>query len=86
MNALAYSDLRSNLADVMEKVCDDHDPVIITRSKKRPVVLMSLEDYESIEETLHLLGSPKNASRLMESIANIRAGNYQERELLPDEG
>jgi len=63
MNALTYTDVRANFANVMDKVCDDHEPVIVTRSKKRPVVMMSLEDYESIEETMYLLKSPKNAAR-----------------------
>ena len=82
MNALTYTDVRSNFANVMDKVCDDHEPVIVTRSKKRPVVMMSLEDYESIEETMYLLRSPKNAARLREAISNVEKGKIKERELL----
>jgi antitoxin YefM len=82
MNALTYTDVRSNFASVMEQVCDDHEPVIITRSNKRPVVMMSLEDYESIEETLYLLRNPKNAQRLREAIQNDLKGNVQERQLI----
>ncbi|MCG8527470.1 MAG: type II toxin-antitoxin system prevent-host-death family antitoxin [Opitutales bacterium] len=82
MNALTYTDVRSNFANVMDKVCDDHEPVIITRSKKRPVVMMSFEDYESIEETMYLLRSPKNAARLREAISNVEKGKFKEKELL----
>lgn len=82
MNALTYTDVRSNFASVMEKVCDDHEPLIITRSKKRPVVMMSLEDYESIEETMYLLHNPKNAMRLREAIQNDQKANIKERKLI----
>jgi antitoxin YefM len=82
MNALTYTDVRSNFASVMEQVCDDHEPVIITRSNKRPVVMMSLEDYESIEETLYLLRSPKNAQRLRNAIQNDQKGKIKEQQLI----
>ena len=58
----------------MEKVCDDHAPVIITRKNERSVVMISLEDYQALEETAYLLRSPKNARRLLESIAELAAG------------
>jgi antitoxin YefM len=66
----------------MEKVCDDHAPVIITRKNQRSVVMISLEDYQTLEETAYLLRSPKNARRLLESIAELEAGRGTERELL----
>ena len=84
MNTLNYTDVRSNFATVMEKVCDNHEPLIINRNKKRSVVMMSLEDYESIEETNYLLRSPKNAKRLREAIENVEKGNYKERKLLEE--
>jgi antitoxin YefM len=65
----------------MEKVCDDHAPVIITRKNERSVVMISLEDYQALEETAYLLRSPKNARRLLESIAELEAGCGTEREL-----
>jgi antitoxin YefM len=65
----------------MEKVCDDHNPVIITRKAARPVIMMSLDDYEALEETAYLLRSPKNARRLLESIAQLEAGKGAEKEL-----
>jgi antitoxin YefM len=66
----------------MEKVCDDHAPVIITRKNERSVVMISLEDYQALEETAYLLRSPKNARRLLESIAELGAGGGTARELL----
>lgn len=81
MNTITYSSARSNLAQTMEKVCDDHAPVIITRKATRPVVMMSLDDYEALEETAYLLRSPKNARRLLESIMQLEAGKGTEREL-----
>jgi antitoxin YefM len=66
----------------MEKVCDDHAPVIITRKNQRSVVLLSLEDYQALEETAYLLRSPKNARRLLESIAEFESGGGTERELV----
>ncbi len=68
----------------MEKVCDNHEPLIITRSKKRSVVMISLEDYESIEESNYLLRSPKNAKRLRDAIENVDKGNYKEHKLLEE--
>jgi antitoxin YefM len=65
----------------MEKVCDDHSPIIITRKAARPVIMMSLDDYEALEETAYLLRSPKNARRLLESIVQLEAGKGTEREL-----
>jgi antitoxin YefM len=66
----------------MEQVCDDHTPVIITRKNQRSVVMMSLEVYQALEETAYLLRSPKNARRLLASIAELEAGGGTERELL----
>jgi len=82
MDAIIYSHARSHLAETMEQVCDDHAPVIITRKNQRSVVMMSLEDYQALEETAYLLRSPKNARRLLESIAELEAGRGIERELL----
>jgi len=66
----------------MEKVCDDHSPVVITRKTAKPVVMMSLEDFEALEETAYLLRSPKNARRLLESVAELESGKGTEKELV----
>jgi antitoxin YefM len=82
MDAIPYSHARSRLAKMMEKVCDDHAPVIITRKNHRSVVLLSLEDYQALEETAYLLRSPKNARRLLESVAELESGGGTEQELV----
>ena len=82
MDTIAYSDARARLAETMEKVCDDHAPVIITRKNNRSVVMMSLDDYHALEETAYLLHSPKNARRLLRSIAELGSGAGVERELM----
>ena len=82
MNAQPYTHARHHIAEIREKVCDDHVPAIITRKSRGSVFMMHLEDYQALEETAHLLRSPKNASRLIESIAELAAGGGTERELL----
>ena len=81
MDAITYTTARQNLAKTMEKVCEDHSPVIITRKKNDSVVIMSLEDYTALEETAFLLRSPKNTRRLIEAIVQLAEGRGTEREL-----
>jgi antitoxin YefM len=73
MNAITYTAARANLARTMSRVCGDHEPVIITRSRQQSVVMMSLEDYKALEETAFLLRAPKNAKRLLEAIVSLEA-------------
>jgi len=82
METITYTSARGNLAQTMRKVCDDHAPVIITRKTAQPVIMLSLEDYQSLEETAYLLRSPKNARRLLESIDEIESGHGVEQELI----
>ncbi len=82
MRAISYTSARNNLAQTMRKVCEDHDPVIITRKNGEAVVMISLEDYEALSETAYLLQSPKNAKRLLESIEELESGKGIERDLL----
>ncbi|WP_055075149.1 type II toxin-antitoxin system Phd/YefM family antitoxin [Pseudanabaena sp. 'Roaring Creek'] len=82
MNAVTYTYVRNNLAKTLEKVCDDHDPVIVTRQNQNSVVIMSLEDYEALAETTYLLRSPKNAQRLIRAIADLESGKGKQRELV----
>jgi antitoxin YefM len=74
MNAISYTAARENLASTMDRVCSDHTPVIITRNRDQSVVMLSLEDFESLEETAYLLRSPANAKRLLESIHALETG------------
>jgi antitoxin YefM len=71
MKAITYTAARESLASTMDRVCVDHDPVIITRNRDQAVVMISLEDYESLEETAYLLRSPANARRLLDSISDL---------------
>jgi len=82
MEAITYTAARQNLAKTMDKVCLDHSPVIVTRKSMNSVVIMSLEDFEALEETAYLLRSPKNARRLLESIAQLESGKGLEKELI----
>lgn len=66
----------------MKQVCEDHDPIIVTRKNNESVIIMSLEDYESLNETAYLMQSPKNAKRLIDSIEELKAGKGKERDLL----
>jgi len=81
MDAITYSTARAKLADTMDRVCDDHEPIIITRNGQQAVVMMSLDDFKSLEETAYLLRSPKNARRLLESIAALETGKGVKRRL-----
>ena len=81
MDSISYTAARAHLAKTMDRVCEDHEPVIITRSGEPAVVMISLEDYNSLEETAYLLRSPKNAQRLLAAIADLERGRGTEREL-----
>jgi len=81
MDSITYTAARANLASTMNKVCEDHAPVIVTRNEQS-VVMMSLEDYNALEETAYLLRSPKNALRLLEGIRELESGRGKVRKLL----
>jgi len=81
MDSITYTTARANLAKTMDHVCESHEPVIITRSREEAVVMLSLEDYNALEETAYLLRSPENAKRLVEAIAELERGGGKEREL-----
>ena len=82
MEAISYTAARANLATTMEQVCNDHTPVIITRKQQPSVVMISLEDYQAMEETTYLLRSPANAKKLLDSIAELESGGGTTRELI----
>ena len=84
MEVTSYSAARANLARAMQRVCDDHAPLVITRRGEPSVVMLSLDDFNALEETAHLLRSPANAQRLLSAIASLEAGSGQEHALLPD--
>ena len=82
MNILTFSEARAAFKQALDAVCKDHEPTVITRQRGEHVVMISLEDYNSLQETLHLLGTPANADRLRRSIAEFKAGKTFEKELL----
>ena len=82
MHVLSYSDTRARLKEIMDRVVEDRTPVVITRQKAEAVVMVSLADWNAMEETLHLLSSPANAERLREAIRELDEGRGKERELI----
>ena len=82
MESISYTSARSNLAKTMEQVCDDHAPIAITSKGEGAVVMMSMDDYQALEETAYLLRSPKNTRRLIESIGELEGGQGIEKELI----
>ncbi len=82
MDAISYTAARANPAKTMDKVTEDHDPVIITRQKGNPVVMLSLDDYNSLKETAYLMSSPANARRLLASIEQAEKGMAKGRKLI----
>ena len=82
MQAMAYSQVKGRWIEILNRVVEDRASLIITRDESAPVVIMSLDEYESLQETAYLLRSPKNARRLLDSIAELERGGGQARDLL----
>ena len=85
MNILTFTEARASFKATMDSVCRDHTPTVITRTGGDHVVMLSLEDFNSMQETMYLLSSAKNASRLMESVAQLRAGGAKPRALINEQ-
>jgi antitoxin YefM len=83
MNATTYTAARANLASTMDRVCNDHEALIITRNGEQSVVLLSLEDYKALEETAYLLRTPANAKCLLSAVAQLQAKKGIARKLVP---
>ncbi|HEX4882113.1 MAG TPA: type II toxin-antitoxin system prevent-host-death family antitoxin [Porticoccaceae bacterium] len=81
MDAITYTTARARLAETMDRVCNDHEAIIITRNGRQSVVMVSLDDFNALEETAYLLRAPKNARRLLDAIAELQEGLGTEREL-----
>lgn len=84
MKVVTYSDLRKNLANVLDGVINDHSPVLVTRQNNQTAVLISLDDFNAYEETAHLLRSPANAKRLRDSITQIETSRVYNHELIEE--
>ena len=85
MDAISYTRVRNNLAKTMDRVVQDHEPIIITRQKGESVVLMSLEDFNAWQETAYLLRSPANAARLLKATQEVTRGAHTPRELIDED-
>ncbi len=82
MKTLSSTTLRANLSAIMDRVNDDHEPVIVTRAKGLPAVLLSLEDYAAMDETAYLLASPANRAELLASIDELNRNGGIKRDLI----
>lgn len=83
MALVSFTDLRQNMATFFDRVTEDREPLVVTRQGgKGNLVVMSEDEFEGWQETVHLLNSPKNAERLMASIRQIKAGGTHEHELI----
>jgi antitoxin YefM len=82
MKTMSYSESRARYAEVLDSVVDDREEVVITRAGHEPVVIVSLEDYESLKETAYLLRSPENARRLLASIESLESGEGVVRDMV----
>ena len=74
VKSITYTAARENLASTINRVCQDHAPVVITRNRDQAVVMLSLSEYESLQETAYLLRSPANAKRLLAAVDTLRRG------------
>ena len=81
MNAVNYSDLRQNLKRYLDQVHDNHETLIVARKNNENVVLISVEEYNSLIETSHLLSTKANARHLADSIRSAKAGRTTDRDL-----
>ncbi|MBI3576071.1 MAG: type II toxin-antitoxin system prevent-host-death family antitoxin [Gammaproteobacteria bacterium] len=82
MKTVSYTALRGNLARALDQVNEDREPVVITRRKGAPAVLLALAEYESLEETAYLLRNPANAAHLRRGLAQVEARKTRRRKLL----
>jgi antitoxin YefM len=80
VDAITYTTARANLASTMDRVCQDHEPLIITRRGQQSVVMISLEAYNALQETAHLLRSPTNAKRLLSALEALGKDKEKERQ------
>ena len=85
MNAVSYTDLRQNLKSYMDKVYNDHDPLIITRKNNQNIVLLSIEEYNSLMETNYILSSEENYRFIKDSVDQYENGKVQKRDLIEND-
>jgi len=82
MKMISFSESRKHYAATLDAVLNDREEVVVTRAGREPVVILALDEYESLKETAYLLQSPANAARILDSIAQLEAGGGQAHELI----
>ena len=82
MKTMSYTESRARYAEMLDGVINDREEVVITRAGHEPVVVVSLEDYESLKETAYLMRSPANARRLLDAMERLEAGQGVARDLI----
>ena len=82
MNTICYTESRAHYAEVLDGVVNDREEVVVTRAGHDPVVIVSLEDYESLRETAYLMRSPANARRLLDAMERLESGRGETHELI----
>ena len=82
MKAMTYTESRARYAEVLDQVVNDREEIVITRQGHESAVIIALDEYESLMETVYLMQSPANARHLRESIAQLRHGNLEEHDLI----
>jgi antitoxin YefM len=81
VKSITYTAAREDLANTINRVCEDHAPVVITRNRDQSVVMLSLAEYESLQETAYLLRSPANAQRLLAAVDILKRGKGKRRKV-----
>jgi antitoxin YefM len=81
MKSITYTAARENLASTINRVCEDQAPIVITRNRDQSVVMLSLAEYESLQETAYLLRSPANAKRLLAAAEALKRGKVLRKKL-----
>ena len=81
MKAITYTAARENLAATMDRVCEDSEAVVITRNRDQAVVMLSMAEYQALEETAYLTRSPANARRLLDAVLSMAKGRGRVRKL-----
>ena len=84
MEIVTYTDARKNFSATMDKVCDCHIPVAITRKNGKPVVMLSLDEYNAWEETMYLLRSEANRGRILSALRDIEKDQYESKDLIDE--
>lgn len=84
MKTISYTESRARYAEVLDQVINDREEVVVTRSGHEPVVIVSLEDFESMRETAYLMRSPANARRLFDAMERLESGGGDTHDLIGD--